>query len=333
MQAVNKDTTFLVAERPPSLEVCDEAHIKTFLRNWRQFQIRYQARRPVVAPEVLADVDAKDGDALLRAPVKQTPATATSDLLMSQWINTEIYDRWVRHELSLTRLAATAAADLHSDSDSDVSDSESALAEAMAAISLADVDTRARMATDAGLTAYILREYGPQDLLASWRYYKAIKMASSVDFSSFEAAADYVAEFDAAQIWCSNFPIKKDKLGQTFLNGMHPVSLRDELSLSSTRNYFKLSANFLCRYAELSRMYKEMKVHASGNYSSSVQDSIRDNPHFKKIVQSLPGANLRHSRAPQSGGDTDGRSRPAYKETRTCNFCNRLGHIKQDCNQ
>ena len=256
----------MLVEKPPTLEEESTEAIQHWLATYRQHRIRNNASRQAVAPQ--ADkkpfleeepprADKKtvlgEDEEILQVRALAKPARVGNDRpqeqdQMYQWIAVDILDRWIRHELSMTRIAATAAAELSSDSDSDGGNEE--LIAAFEAIEIAESNARGRMMTDAGITAYILREFGPRDLLASWRYYKSLKMRHESDFSLFDAAAKYVQDFDAARVWCANFPVKKDKLAQTFLNGVLPLSLKEELSLSASRNYFTLSASFLCRYAE-----------------------------------------------------------------------------------
>ena len=345
MQAVERNTVFVLAEKAPTLRTTEVADIKLWLHAWRQYEVKSLALTDEVAPVITSsertgdEIFAEEEKEVKNEPsfkiAERAPSVATSKRakpLMYQYIDLSIHEKWVRHEVSLSRMAEQQAAGLSS-SEEDSDDDIDALAEGMRAIILAESAARRRMQTDEGIKDYILREFGPRDVLASWRYYKNIRMQHFNDFSSFDAAAVYVQEFDAARTWCQRFPIQKEKLGITFINGVHPQSLRDELLLSSSRNYFRLSATFLCRYAELSKMARDVKVHRGINLNF---DNTEDGPYQNgKRVQSKEVRSARTFGGSDSSRQTvvsqSSRASHINTESRACNFCNTVGHIKKDC--
>ena len=101
-----------------------------------------------------------------------------------------------------------------------------------------------------------------------------------------------------------------------------PLSLKEELSLSASRNYFNLSANFLCRYAELSKMHKELHAH-----QRSPQSSTNSSSNF--IHRDGTGSNKRYDNNDKKNKSVSVSGTGA--KTKTCNFCHAPGHLKATC--
>ena len=120
------------------------------------------------------------------------------------------------------RCAETAAEELAS-SDSDNEEEKDAETKSMAALKVKEEEIEKTLREDAGICAYLLREYGPKSELASLKIYESIRMpGDGSNRMSFNAAAAYVQRFDAAREWCQNFGIPKKKLAAVFLSGIQP---------------------------------------------------------------------------------------------------------------
>ena len=213
--------------------------------------------------------------------------------------------------------------------------------------------------TEENIIATLRWMYGPKSMVEADNILKACKMNKNVaPYRSLQYSTEYSTKFEETLQWIHDFKPDSKTIRETFIKGVYPPELQQELTLLKIKKLDRLIETFHETYYDNFESLRELETKGVVKFAQSVAASAKPNADIghagatakKKFVQwTAAGTTATASSSSSGAGAAGGGFKPAGEATKKasegesprkarehsgpkrCFICNSEKHLAYDC--